>query len=68
MLACDEIYIRREWMYKHKDVNGSMTIEFADGLEEFMINENQLPLTQEIVICLVNVESAKMVVFSFKTV
>ncbi|CAE5959863.1 unnamed protein product [Arabidopsis arenosa] len=34
-------------MYKHKDSDGSVTREFADGLEEFMITANQMPLTQE---------------------
>jgi len=47
MSASHEIYIRREWIYKHKDVDGSMTREFADRLEEFMINANQLSIMQK---------------------
>jgi len=47
MSASHEIYIRGEWMYKHKYVDRSVTREFADGLEEFMINANQLSFTQE---------------------
>ncbi|XP_020878682.1 uncharacterized protein LOC110227712 isoform X2 [Arabidopsis lyrata subsp. lyrata] len=42
-----EIYVRRAWMYQHKDSNGMVTSEFVDGLEEFLENGNQMSLTQE---------------------
>lgn len=46
MSGGSDIYKLREWMYTRKDSSGAVTKEFYDGLEIFMYQATNMPMTR----------------------
>ncbi|KAL1204279.1 hypothetical protein V5N11_002255 [Cardamine amara subsp. amara] len=47
MSSASDVRRERRWMYKHKDYDGNVTQDFINGLEIFMYQAGQTPLTIE---------------------
>ncbi|KAL1205530.1 hypothetical protein V5N11_026714 [Cardamine amara subsp. amara] len=47
MSSGSDVRRERRWMYKHKDSDGNVTQDFINGLEIFMYQAGQTPLTIE---------------------
>ncbi|KAL1225345.1 hypothetical protein V5N11_009004 [Cardamine amara subsp. amara] len=47
MSSASDVRRQRRWMYMHKDSDGNVTQEFINGLEIFMYQAGQTPLTIE---------------------